>query len=188
MHLPTPYLGLSFGHLLQANAVKTQKDIQNLFGISTIRRKEGFAKKVEHGFQRNLRVYSLKVHGLDAQCFLDTGAVPSLITTNLARKLDLVILSAKKTITVAAGSMKNCHGAAEKNPVTFGKLTEKMDFLIVGEVLVGKLTGILEMEKLNALINLGGQYVDFINKRKAVRVEVVPALTINLVQGDESYD
>lgn len=84
------------------------------------------------------------------------------------RNLDLVISSTNKTITVADGTMKTCHGVVKNIPVTFGELKAKIDFLGVDRVPVGVLLKIPEAERLDAHIDLGGQYADFTIGRKSV--------------------
>lgn len=109
---------------------------------------------------------------------LDAGAVLNILSTNLARALKLACLSLKKTITVADGTMETCHGT--KNiPAIFGELKTKMDFMVVGGVPVGMLTGNLEMEKLNACIDLACQYNNLSIGKKAVQIELKPDWTID---------
>lgn len=126
------------------------------------------------------------MRGQDAHFFLDTGAVPNLISSNLAKKLDLAITSMKKKMTVADRTMEICHRVAKKITVTFGELKEKMDFLVFDEVSVGVLIGIPEMEKLKTHIDLGGQYVSSTIGTKSIRVGLKHDWTIDQEKNDES--
>lgn len=85
--------GLSFGHTLQGDVMRARKELRKLFGKSTVCRIDNFAKAVKHGSQSILKVCLLKLYGCDAHSLLETGAVPNLTSTRLARKLDLAITS-----------------------------------------------------------------------------------------------
>lgn len=98
-------------------------------------------KKSERGFQRVLKVCLLKVHGRDAKCLLDPLAVPIGISTNLARKLSIAILSTKKTITVANSTVEGCPGVEKNILITFGLLKAKIHSLVVHGVSFAELLG-----------------------------------------------
>lgn len=53
---------------------------------------------------------------------LDTKVVPNLIYTNLTRNMDLALLSMKKTVKVADGTMKTCLEVGKNFPATLGEL------------------------------------------------------------------
>lgn len=180
--------GLSFGQILQGEVFRVQKELRKLFGKNTSRRKEILTKRSERKSREILKVCPLTVHGQGVYSLLNTGAVPNLISTSLAKQLGLTFSYTKETITLADGTMTICHGAVRNIPVVFGELKTKMNFLVVDGVPIGVLIGIPEMEKLNKHIDLGGQYVELTIGRKSVRVGLELDHTINKVQEDESED
>lgn len=91
-----------------------------------------------------------------AHYLLELGVVSNILSTKLARKLYLAIFSTKMTLIVSDETDATCHKAATNIPVSFSELKENMELLVVDGVSTEVLIDILETEKLNAYIDLGG--------------------------------
>lgn len=98
---------------------------------------------------------------------LDTGAVPNLIYMRILREVCIDAKPTKRTITIASNENTRCVGAVKLVPVFFDGVVTKMDFFAMGVLPVDILVGMLDLERLQARIDLGGQFVEFeIDKNK----------------------
>lgn len=98
----------------------------------------------------------------------------------------MAILFKQKIITTPNETMKAFQGIAKSIRATLSALRETLDVLVIDGVPDGFLIGILEMEKLNACIDSGGQYVDFTVGRKFIWAGIEPDCTVDRMQGYES--
>lgn len=77
--------GLSFENLLQGDTVRAEKELQKIFGNSTVRRRKHFAKAVEHAFIRILKSCPWKVYKNDAHYLSDIRKFPDPISTSVGQ-------------------------------------------------------------------------------------------------------
>lgn len=101
--------------------------------------------------------------------------------------MDVVILTTETMIAAADGTMATFQGVAKNTSVTFDNLKRKI-FLVVYRIPVRLLTGLPEVKRLNVIIDLGGQYVDFSLGGKTACNRLEPDRTIDRMEGGQSDD
>lgn len=168
--------------------MRAQKELQKLIKKSTVCKKKNFAKDVEYGFERFLKGlaakgvwiwWSLRIRyrGGSKTCFNKSG-----------QKVGLGQYIYQKH---NQGSWWN-HGDLPRSCkehswyICQTKIKERISS--VDRVPVGVLIGILERKKLNANIDLGGQYVDFTTGGRSVWVGLKSDRSIYQNQSEELGD
>lgn len=170
--------GLTFGQLMRGDSKEAEKELRRLFTPLKARAAPRKASKANPAVNpkgdRVLKVVPVQIYGTSTSALLDTGAVPNLISEELAKHLKLNPKPTLKTITVADGSNSSCIGRLRQIPVTFGRLTVHMDFLTVKDAPLGVIIGAPALEHMSAVMDLAGQFVDLTHDGTTVRVGLEP--------------
>lgn len=80
--------------------------------------------------------------------FLDTEAIPNLISTLLLSKVGLELTTTKRKIRVANAVNDGCKGFIKEVQVMFLQETVRMNFLVVDGVPVNFLSRVTALERL----------------------------------------
>ena len=147
--------GLTFGQLMRRDADDAKREIRRLFSSRVSR---SVLAQVS-GPPRRLKVVTIRVYGTVTQALLDSGAVPNLMSSRLAESLSLRPEATTRSITVADGTKAVVCGIVHGAPVSFGGLTEPLDFLVVEGTPFDVIIGCPALEKLQACLDLGQQHV-----------------------------
>ena len=144
--------GITFGQLLRGDADEARLELRKL--IRSTPRNRLFASPVTTAPKR-LMLIPIKMQGEYIQALLDSGAVPNLMSTEIATDLSLKIEPTTKKITVADGTMARCRGVVSDLPVHMDRIVCPMDFLVVDKPPVNVIIGMPTMETLRTRIDLG---------------------------------
>ena len=106
-----------------------------------------------------LLVTSLTVHSEPVYALLDSGAIPNVMSTGLAKKLKLDLEPTNRRIIVADGSSGSCQGVVSAIPVGFGDIVKRLDFMVVDSVPYDLIIGAPTLVKLCTRIDLYHQTV-----------------------------
>lgn len=141
-----------------------KKEIRRLF--TPLRRKVGDATaaatlEANSGTAGIHKFVLIKVYASDVFVLLDSGAVPNLLSQELVELLNLSVKDTLKTITCANGSNTSIADRARNVPITLGaSMTSQIDFLAVINASFGLIIGLSQMNKMEAVIELGNMFVD----------------------------
>ena len=182
--------GLTFGQLLRGDAAEAAKEIRRLFSPLKNRRLSKAAPALNVQNKRVLMVAPVRIFGREIRALLDTGAIPNIISADLARQLCLLPKRTKQRITVADGSSANCIGRVKDVPITFGNLTASMDFLTIEKAPIGLIIGLPAMEDLQAKLDIGSRVVEIQLGKESARIGLEPDNGLHFLPqgGSESED
>ncbi len=147
--------GLTFGQLLRGDAEEARKDLKKILNSKSVSR----INNTVSDSPRRLKLVSLRIHGFKVQALFDSGAIPDLISQEIAESLDMRILPTNKSITVANGTSSTCVGKVENVPVMFSKKRVELSFLVVDGLPFDIIVGCPTMESLETCIDLGKRCV-----------------------------
>lgn len=161
--------GLTFGQLLRGDADDARKELKRL--VKNNARKKIIAGPVVTPARR-LKVVAITVQGFRTQALFDSGAVPNLISRNLADKLDLKIRPTAKRITVANGDTSSCVGSVEDVSVEFGQHKVPLAFLVMQGLPFNVIIGCPTMESLDTCIDLGNRMIKLLIEGEEVELQM----------------
>ena len=108
-----------------------------------------------------LNVYSEAVY-----VFLDSGAIPNVMSDNLADKLGLEPSPTERRIIVADRTSGSCAGSISGISVSFGSIVMRLDFLVIASVPYDLIIGASNLVEMRACIDMYHQTVTIGNHGK----------------------
>lgn len=154
--------------------MNVQNELRKLFlskGLSTKFNSANTWFKTE---KRTLKMCLVRVYGTECSALLHTGAVSILNLVRLLSHMGIDPSPTRRTITVSNGVNVVCKQIGKRVPVMFSGEATNLDFLAVDEVPVDLLIGLINLDLLQATLNLGRQFVDFTINKQSIRIVLRP--------------
>ena len=149
--------GITFGQLVRGDADDAKREMQKLFRSDT--RKKKIATVGDTTFPRRLKLVPVKIYSKEAQALLDSGAIPTLMSSRLSDELSLIPSPTSRQITVANGDTSQCIETVSRVPVSFTDLIVPIHFLVVLNSPFDLIIGCPTLETMAAQLDLRKQMV-----------------------------
>lgn len=107
-------------------------------------------------------------------CFYGYWSSSTLISVHLLATMGQEQTPTRTTITTGNGLTTGCKGFIKKALVTFLGEVHKMGFPVVDGASVNVLIWLTDIERLQAALRVGGQFVDFNGDKRLVRTGLKP--------------
>lgn len=152
--------GLTIEQPADGDAAEAAKQIRKLLNLTCLHTMVATdSSPQEPSIPRTLMGVPIKIFSNHIQALLDTGAVPSLLASQLCKQLSLKPEKSKRNIKVADGSMAPTCGTVRVIPISFGAHSALFYSLVVDEMPVDMIIGIPTLEQLETIIDIGHSYM-----------------------------
>ena len=128
--------GITFGQIARGDVDDVRKELQEVFSAKGKKKSVNAVGEHGNGFvpPNRHQVVRLTVHSEHVYALLDSGAIPNVMSLELARKLKLELRPSSRRIIVADGSTNACEGIVDSVPVGFGNIVKKLRFMVIKSV------------------------------------------------------
>jgi hypothetical protein len=159
--------GLTFGQLVRGDAEHAQKTLKKLLAA----RSSSKVSTIDtDSVPRKLRLVAAEVESKEVLALLDSGAVPDIMSSRLARLLQLQPKSTSRNITVANGATTAGAGVLQGVNVKFGDIQVHLDFLVIENPPFDIIVGMPTMEALRTCIDTGKQLIYMTHDGKSAKL------------------